>query len=93
LGAVFSVVGILAAIDFDRAFVIFHTLFFPGKDNWIFDWRMDPIILILPQEFFRNCAILIGMLLLVWCVALVVTDLWLGKAMRPRCGLQAQKKK
>jgi len=93
LGAVFSVVGILAAIDFDRAFVIFHTLFFPGKDNWIFDWRMDPIILILPQEFFRNCAILIGVLLLVWCVALVVTDLWLGKAMRPRCGLQAQKKK
>ena len=53
-------IGALAAIDFDRAFVIFHSIFFPGKSNWIFDWYTDPIIRVLPQEFFRNCAILIG---------------------------------
>ena len=54
------VIGALAAIDFDRAFVIFHSIFFPGKTNWIFDWNADQIIRVLPQEFFRNCAILIG---------------------------------
>ena len=59
------IIGALAAIDFDRAFVIFHSIFFPGKTNWIFDWYADQIIRVLPQEFFRNCAILIG-LGLVW---------------------------
>ena len=54
LGASFLIVGGLAALDFDRAFVIFHSVFFPGKDNWIFDWQTDPIILFLPQDFFRN---------------------------------------
>ena len=84
-------IGALAAIDFDRAFVIFHSIFFPGKTNWIFDWNADQIIRVLPQEFFRNCAILIGALLLMWCVALVVTDLWIGKAMRPRCAAYQKK--
>jgi integral membrane protein (TIGR01906 family) len=83
LGTVFAVVGLLASLDFDRAFVIFHALFFPGKDNWLFDWRTDAIILILPEEFFRNCAILIVALLLVWCAVLIVTDLWLGNKLRP----------
>ena len=86
LGGVFAVVGLLAAVDFSRAFVIFHTIFFPGKTNWLFDWRTDAIILILPEVFFRNCAILIAALLLAWCGVLIVADLWLGKAMRPRCG-------
>jgi len=54
------IIGALAAIDFDRAFVIFHSIFFPGKSNWLFDWHADQIIRVLPQEFFRNCAILIG---------------------------------
>ena len=79
LGATFLVVGGLAALDFDRAFVIFHSLFFPGKDNWIFDWQTDPIILFLPQDFFRNCALLILALLLVWCGALIAADLYLGR--------------
>ena len=69
------VVGTLAAMDFDRAFVIFHQIFFPGKDNWIFNYYTDPIIQILPQTFFMNCAILIGvgLLLLSGCL------LWLGR--------------
>lgn len=79
LGAVFLVVGGLAALDFDRAFVIFHSVFFPGKDNWIFDWHTDPIILFLPQDFFRDCALLILALLLVWCGCLIGADLWAGK--------------
>ena len=79
LGAPFLTVGGLAALNFDRAFVVFHSIFFPGKDNWMFDWQSDPIILFLPQDFFRNCAILILVLLLVWCVALLAADIWAKK--------------
>ena len=82
LGAAFLTVGGLTALDFDRAFVIFHRVFFPGKENWIFDWQTDPIILFLPQDFFRNCAILILVLLLVWCGALIAADVWAKKGGR-----------
>ena len=54
------IIGAPAALDFDRAFVVFHSIFFPGKTNWLFDWHADQIIRVLPQAFFRNCAILIG---------------------------------
>ena len=75
LGGAFLLVGGLAALDFDRAFVVFHALFFPGKDNWLFDPRVDQIINILPQEFFRSCAILILALLALGCAALILWDI------------------
>ena len=75
LGAVFLLVGGLAALDFNRAFTLFHALFFPGKTNWIFDWRTDPVILILPQEFFCSCALLILAHILLWCAVLIAADL------------------
>lgn len=75
LGVSFLMIGGLAALDFNRAFVIFHQLFFPGKDNWLFDSRKDPIINMLPAEFFRNCAILILVSILVTCSILVIYDL------------------
>ena len=74
LGTVFLLIAGVAAIDFDRAFVIFHQLFFPGKDNWIFYPSMDGIIRILPEEFFRNCAILIVGVMVVLCIALMIWD-------------------
>ena len=75
LAAVFVIVGVLAATDFDRAFTIFHTIFFPGKDNWLFDPVEDQIINILPQTFFMNCAILILAILLLGCLALILWDI------------------
>lgn len=72
LGACFVVVGGLAALDFSKAFEIFHKIFFPGKENWLFDPYEDQIITVLPEEFFRNCAILILGLILVSCGALVI---------------------
>ena len=75
LGGGFLLVGALAALDFDRAFVLFHALFFPGKDNWLFNPATDQIINILPQEFFRNCALLILALLILGCAALILWDL------------------
>ena len=79
LGGVFLIVGALAALDFDRAFVVFHALFFPGKDNWLFDPTQDQIINILPQEFFRNCAILILALLVLGCAVFILFDLLRNK--------------
>ena len=82
LGGAFLSVGGLAALDFDRAFVVFHTLFFPGKDNWLFDPDADEIINILPQQFFMDCAILILAVLVLGCAALILADLCRGR--RPR---------
>lgn len=75
LGGALAIAGALAALDFDRAFTVFHTIFFPGKDNWLFDPATDPVILILPEEFFRNCAILILAAVLLCCAALIIADL------------------
>lgn len=68
------VLGGLAALDFSRAFVIFHSLFFPGKTNWMFNWQTDGIILALPQDFFMHCAMLIGGGLLCFSAAVLVLD-------------------
>lgn len=95
LGTVFLLVGALAALDFDRAFAAFHALFFPGKTNWIFDWRADPVILILPEEFFRNCAILILALVLLWCIALIAADRYACRRIRAQdaCNLPGRELK
>ena len=61
--AVFGGFGLFMASDFDRAFTLFHKIFFPGKTNWVFNAKTDQIILVMPETFFRNCAILIGTLL------------------------------
>lgn len=73
LGGGILIVAVLAATDFDRAFTIFHGVFFPGKENWLFDPATDPVILLLPEEFFRNCAIAIAASLLLVCLVLVFT--------------------
>lgn len=74
LGTGISVAGVLAALDFDKAFTVFHKLFFPGKDNWLFNPRTDPVIKMLPEAFFRNCAILILAAVLLSCAGLLLWD-------------------
>lgn len=68
------VIGVLSALDFERAFTVFHSVLFPGKDNWLFDETADPVIRILPQEFFQHCAGLIAGVAVLWCAALVLAD-------------------
>lgn len=89
LGGLFLIVGGLAATNFERAFVVFHSIFFPGKTNWLFDWRTDPIILLLPEDFFRNCAILILALLVFWCVVLIAADLLAQRRRKKRTAAPA----
>ncbi|HFU4115578.1 TPA: TIGR01906 family membrane protein [Streptococcus suis] len=51
-----AVMGLL--IGFDSFFVLFHHLLFPGDSTWLFEPLKDPVIYILPQEFFLHCFIL-----------------------------------
>lgn len=74
IAALLVLIGIAAATDFDRAFTVFHSLFFPGKDNWVFNAATDPVILIMPEAFFRNCAILILAVLLVISAVIIILD-------------------
>ncbi len=46
------------AIDWEGAFILFHNIFF-RNDFWIFDQYTDPIIRVLPDTFFMECAIMI----------------------------------
>ncbi|MBR0091603.1 MAG: TIGR01906 family membrane protein [Lachnospiraceae bacterium] len=68
----FGIVTALAALDFDRTFTVFHRIFFPGKTNWVFDYRQDEIIRILPQVYFRNCAILAVGLIVLFCAGYIL---------------------
>lgn len=74
LMAVFLIVGVLGAIDFSKAFQVFHKIFFPGKDNWIFDYDTDQIIRILPEIYFRNCAILALVTIFLLCIGFILMD-------------------
>lgn len=53
-----AMIGFVAALDFDSAFVMFHQIVF-RNDFWIFDYRSDPVIKILPEAFFMHCFIMI----------------------------------
>ncbi len=68
------VLGCAIASDFDAAFEVFHHIFFPGKTNWQFNRNYDEIIKVLPEEFFLNCAIFIGVGLVAFCAAIIVAD-------------------
>lgn len=45
-------------IAWEKLFITFHLLFF-NNDYWIFDPSTDPVIMMLPNEFFMHCAIMI----------------------------------
>jgi len=67
------------AINFDKSFTTFHHIFF-NNDYWLFDINYDPIITILPQDFFLHCALLI-----IFCI--IITSIIL------RCIYNSQYKK
>lgn len=58
--------GVTAAfsLNFDLAFTLFHKVLF-SNNYWLFDPATDPIINLLPEEFFFHCLILIAV-----CIAL-----------------------
>jgi len=65
-----ALVGVIA-INFNRAFDIFHHIFF-NNDYWILDPRVDLLINMVPLPFFIHISIFIG-LLLVLSSAIIIT--------------------
>ncbi|AAK80651.1 integral membrane protein (TIGR01906 family) [Clostridium acetobutylicum] len=55
------IIGVLSLNGFSDIFIKFHKLFF-NNNYWLFDPAYDPIILLLPEEFFFHCFILILLL-------------------------------
>ena len=50
------ILGALVAAGWERFFVTFHQLVF-RNDYWLFDPATDPVITILPDTFFLQCAV------------------------------------
>jgi integral membrane protein (TIGR01906 family) len=63
------ILSIPFAINFDKSFTAFHKILF-NNDYWEFDPIKDPIINVLPQEFFMHCAIMILLILVVSSIIL-----------------------
>lgn len=57
IGIVGIIVAILMLLNFDEFFVVFHEVLFRNSD-WLFDPNKDPVINVLPEEFFTQCFIL-----------------------------------
>ena len=74
IGSISAIIGIACAIDFSSIFRAFHYLFFIGKDNWKFNALEDPIILLLPHQFFSNCALAIFSIILISSIAILIYE-------------------
>ncbi len=66
-----TIVIILACIDFDSLFVLFHKVAFTN-DLWLLDPRTDLLIRLMPIEFFISYAAIIGGLWLTGMVGLLI---------------------
>lgn len=53
-----AMLGFVVALDFESAFITFHQIVF-RNNYWVFDYRNDPVINILPETFFMHCFIMI----------------------------------
>lgn len=74
--AFLGIMGLLAflvSLNFDRAFTIFHKIFFTN-DMWILDPSRDLLVNIVPQEFFVDIAIRISVIFCLFMVAIPVTS-------------------
>lgn len=73
------ILAIPFAINFNATFTIFHKLFF-NNDYWLFDPDLDPIINILPEDFFMHAAIGILLLHIIFSTILYLINRFLNKS-------------
>lgn len=55
------ILGFIMFVAFDYVFIMFHELLF-NNDAWVFDPTTDPIITVLPEDYFFHCFLLAIML-------------------------------
>ena len=56
LPVLIGVVGVF--LGFDEFFTLFHEALFPGDSSWLFNPILDPIINVLPEEYFLQCFVI-----------------------------------
>ena len=74
IGAICAILGIACAISFTETFIFLHKIFFVGKTNWSFKPSQDPIIRLLPNQFFSNCAIFIFSAIIIFSAAILLYE-------------------
>ena len=79
-----AIVAVIIVMDFDRAFEVFHLIFF-DNDLWILFPPRDRLVMMVPLQFFINISIFIGSLLAGATVFIIaVSTIYLRReAMRP----------
>lgn len=77
-----SVLGLAVALNWETAFELFHELLFQN-DYWVFNPVTDPVINILPDEYFFHCAMLIFGMMVVGAVLCLGLYLWKKRHIRP----------
>lgn len=74
--AVTAILGVLMWQNFNRCFIIFHEIFF-DNDLWIFDPETDYMIRMLPEGFFYDMAMRIGLIFILFLLAtLLISVIW-----------------
>ncbi len=85
------IVGLASFINFDKLFVLFHEIMFQN-DYWIFSWETDPVITILPETFFMDCALVIaGTVVLGSIILLIIYRLLLSRSRLSHKAVSSQK--
>ena len=74
IGAAGTLIAVIA-LNFDKAFVTFHKIFF-DNDLWILNPQTDMLINIVPQQFFIDISALIGkifgiLMILIFSIAII----------------------
>ncbi len=72
------VVCAAVAVDFSKAFVLFHKIFF-NNDMWLFDPDTDPVINILPSTFFMHCAMFLCAVIILCAAAELIAGRLLAR--------------
>lgn len=57
-------------VNFDAMFLLFHKIAF-DNDDWLFNPATDPVINILPEEYFMECAILICLTVIIGSIVMI----------------------
>ncbi|MBF0786476.1 MULTISPECIES: TIGR01906 family membrane protein [unclassified Streptococcus] len=60
------------SVGFDSFFTLFHQVLFAGDSSWLFNPNTDPVIYILPAEFFLHCFLLFFVLYEGLCLGMIL---------------------
>lgn len=72
IAAISAILGVIISRDFTSAFITFHKILFPQNEFWILDPNTDLLINIVPEGFFVDMALRIGMIFGVSMITLIV---------------------